>query len=45
MAKIGHIIHNYKPVVGGGEIYVSELIGVIREHEHVVFQEFSGMPK
>lgn len=42
MAKIGHIIHNYKPMLGGGEIYVSQLIGCLSEHEHVVFQKDTG---
>lgn len=42
MARIGRIIHNYKPMLGGGEIYVSELIRALSGHEHVVFQQFSG---
>jgi glycosyltransferase involved in cell wall biosynthesis len=42
MARIGHIIHNYKPLLGGGEIYVFELIRGLPEHEHIVFQQFSG---
>lgn len=43
MSKIGHIIHNYKPMLGGGEIYVSELIRSLPGHEHIVFQKFSGV--
>ena len=41
-ARIGHIIHNYKPILGGGEVYVSELIRAVPEHEHIVFQKYSG---
>lgn len=42
MGKIGHIVHNYKPMLGGGEVYVSELIAALPGHEHIVFQKFSG---
>jgi glycosyltransferase involved in cell wall biosynthesis len=39
---VGHIIHSYKPLLGGAEVYVAELIRAIDEADHVVFQKDSG---
>jgi glycosyltransferase involved in cell wall biosynthesis/SAM-dependent methyltransferase len=40
--NLGHVIHNYKPLLGGGELYVQDLICRLppRFH-HVVFQQAS----
>lgn len=40
--SIGHIIHSYKPLLGGAEVYVAELIRAIGEADHAVFQKDSG---
>jgi len=40
MLKIGHITTDYRPIIGGAEVYLDELIGVLRQKgfEQTVYQ-------
>jgi glycosyltransferase involved in cell wall biosynthesis len=45
LLKIGHVTFNYKPIVGGAETYLSNLIDVFHAagHEQTVYQRDNGV--
>lgn len=43
--KIGHITTNYKPILGGEQVYIDNLISILNEHGHSqrVYQRDQGV--